>query len=133
MKITKLDLGGTSQFLTKDAVSLSIDGTKMCEEDDLSLVVIGDYNRPPFKSETFKTIKGCCYIEGPVDPFELARVAKPKAKLWIRGCGPADLEVKCVATLLWRAGFRITKMSLPVYSEDMGWEWDEGISAVKEA
>lgn len=131
--ITKLDLGGTSQFLTKDAVSISLDGTKMEAESDHAITVVGDYNRMPFKDEVFKDIRGCCYAEGIVDPFELYRVAKPYARIWLRGCETSNTEADCLMQLLWRAGFKVTKYERPEWNEKFEmWEWEDGITARKE-
>ena|SRR3990167_9238140 len=125
----RLDLGGTSQFMDDPgAISISIDGSKMEEDDDLAQVVVGDYNFMPFAAGSFDEIRGCCYAEDIVNPFALWHAAKQGCRLWVRGCSVTKYAADALVRLLQDVGFVIDEYIPPTYTDDMGWELEEGIT-----
>jgi hypothetical protein len=89
MTIKLLDLGGTATYESPDAVGLSLDGTM--SEDEVTPVVIGDYNVAPFAAGTFEELFGCCALEDTFDLREAYRLLAPGGKCTVSGCMDCDL------------------------------------------
>jgi len=112
----KLDLGGTMCYESKDAVIIADDGETA--GDEVTPLVVGDYNRMPFVSDIFDEAEGTCYLEEGHDFKELARILKPGAKAIVTTCLTFDEANKGLLWLLQRwilhirqrakeAGFRV--------------------------
>jgi len=111
MTITHLDLGGTNFTPKRGTVSISLDGSHVNDDYDEKTktwkipkgvtVIVGDFTRMPFRSNTFKDAYGGCFLEGSdgeqgegllgIGWKELARVMKPGCTIELCSCGEYNL------------------------------------------
>ena len=121
--IHKLDLGGTACYESKDAVSISLDGTT--SDDEVVHNVIGNYRQLPFVSGQFTEALGSCLLEEPDEQYhdiytEIARVLKPTARLYAQGCGDGHTNH---AQHALDVGFLIESEGCVYEDEDSGERW----------
>lgn len=88
--ITLLDLGGTACFESREAVSVSLDGS--ASGDMVVHRVIGDYRALPFADNTFVEAFGACFLEDDaLDIYwalrEVIQVTRVDGIIKLKGCG----------------------------------------------
>ena len=115
----KLDLGGTACYVDEGAVSISLDGSN--SDDEVTPIVIGDYRRSPFASDTFDEALGSCVLEEDSEEYldifrEIYRILKPGAQLKVKGCGGPHKNHLLQAI---EAGFELIEMAT-IYIEEYG-------------
>jgi hypothetical protein len=113
MKIIKLDLGGTMDYVSKRAVMVDMDFYQDWAGDEVSHKVVADFAHLPFAADTFKEAAGSCVLEDEQLDwfFEFARVLRKGARLQIKGCGTFEAIPFSHFHMPYRAGFKLREVA----------------------
>jgi hypothetical protein len=114
----KLDLGGTACYEDPGSVIISLDGTDA--GDEVTPLLIADYNSSPFPDNTFDEALGSCYLEERPNWNELYRIMKPGAEIRIKSCDVLYASDEQVIEEILSAGFIIIETS--AYIADYGYD-----------
>lgn len=106
----KLDLGGTACYESEDAIIISLDGSDA--GDDISKLIVGDYNNMPLPNSYFDEASGSCYLEEKPNWNELYRVMKPGARIHVKACDAGYAPREQMEADMRNAGFWILQWSV---------------------
>jgi ubiquinone/menaquinone biosynthesis C-methylase UbiE len=89
--------------------------------DEVTPVIVGDYNHMPFPAECFDEAHGSCYLEEVPQWSELFRVLRPGATATLSACCEAYASERAMFAEVIGAGFIITEYPAWYQDDDQGW------------